>query len=70
MTWILWLPVAGYAFFNKALVLTWKMQITLASLASLQTGLNEMFVKELGNSRVVFVSLLLFGLVFASPCVL
>lgn len=58
--------------FNKALVLTCKMQITLASPA-LQTGLNEMCgsawkFSSLVPGLVVFVSVwVLFGLVFAPP---
>lgn len=51
MTWILGLLLASSAIFNKALVLTYKTQITLASPA-LHEGLNEMFVKVLGNFQV------------------
>lgn len=50
MTWILGLPLAISVIFNKTFVLTWTMQITLASPAW-QTGLNEMFLKELVNSQ-------------------
>lgn len=51
MTWILGLLLASSAIFNKALVLTYKTQITLASPA-LHVGLNEMFVKVLRNFQV------------------
>lgn len=51
MTWILGLPFASSAIFNKALGLTRKTQITPASPA-LHMGLNEMFVQVLGNSQV------------------